>query len=310
MNSCVKAFRVSHFRQVCKHVRVFSIYGGCISVASKNGFFQVHERLFSTERKGRRVAFVTGSTSGIGLGIAQRLAQNGYDIIITGVASQNDIDNALTILKSKHGVNCTFHGADFTKESEVAQLCTEISRMYPHGIDALVNNAGIQHVAPLEDFPVDIWHKMVAIHLTSSFLLLRYFIPFMKKKGWGRIVNISSINGLIAMPGKGPYCSMKHALIGLTKAVALETAENGITCNAVCPAYVETELVMKQIRDRAKQNNISYEEMRNELFTSSHPTKKSITVEQVAALVGFLCSEEAASVTGCAIPVDAGYTAR
>ncbi|XP_052218737.1 D-beta-hydroxybutyrate dehydrogenase-like [Dreissena polymorpha] len=133
---------------------------------------------------------------------------------------------------------------------------------------------------------------MVAIHLTSSFLLIRHFIPFMKKKGWGRIVNISSINGLIAMPGKAPYCFMKHALIGLTKAVALETAENGITCNAVCPAYVETELVMKQIRDRANQNNISYEEMR------------------VAALVGFLCSDEAGSVTGCAIPVDAGYTAR
>lgn len=258
----------------------------------------------------RRVALVTGSTSGIGLGIAQRLASAGCDIIITGIADQTTIDSIIAEIKRLYNVNCSFIGGDFTKEEEIAKLCDDIIKLYPEGIDILINNAGFQHVCNVDQYPVDIWHKMVAIHLTASFLLIRYFLPFMKKKGWGRIINTSSQMGLISTPGKAPYSAVKAALIGLAKGTALEAAEFGVTCNAICPGYVETDLVKKQLADKAERDSKPFEQIRNEFFGSIHPTRKPVTVEQVAGLVCYLCSDEAASTTGSAVSIDGGYTAQ
>ncbi|XP_045200502.1 D-beta-hydroxybutyrate dehydrogenase-like [Mercenaria mercenaria] len=258
----------------------------------------------------KRVALVTGSTSGIGLAIARRLASSGCDVIITGLADQDVIDSILDEFKKNYKCRCSYVGGDFTKEDEIANLCKEITTIHPEGIDILINNAGFQYVCKIDEYPIDMWNKMVAVHLTASFLLIRYFVPYMKKKGWGRIINTSSQMGLISTPGKTPYSAVKAALIGLAKGTALETAEYGITCNAICPGYVETDLVRKQIHVMAKNESKTFDQKRNEFFGSCHPSKKPVTVEQVSGLVAYLCSDEAASTTGSAISIDAGYTAQ
>ncbi|XP_060608059.1 D-beta-hydroxybutyrate dehydrogenase-like [Ruditapes philippinarum] len=257
----------------------------------------------------RRVALVTGSTSGIGLAISRRFALSGHDVIITGIAEQEAIDKILDEFKN-YKVRCSYVGGDFTKEEDMMKLCKDITAIYPEGIDILINNAGFQHVCSIDEYPIDIWNKMVAVHLTASFLLIKYFVPYMKKKGWGRIVNTSSQMGLISTPGKTPYSAVKAALIGLAKGTALETAEYGITCNAICPGYVETDLVTKQIHVMAEKEEKSFEQKRNEFFGSVHPSKKPVTVEQVSGLVLYLCSDDAASTTGSAISIDGGYTAQ
>lgn len=258
----------------------------------------------------RRVAFVTGSTSGIGLGIAHRLATSGCDVIFTGIAEKEVIAGILQDFAKKYTGKFHFVDGDLRKDEEIAKLCDRIIQIYPEGIDILVNNAGFQHISPIDEYPIDVWHDMVAVHLTAAFLMIRYFLPYMKKKGWGRIVNTSSQMGLISTPGKAPYSAVKAALIGLTKGTALESAECGVTCNAICPGFVETDLLKHQIVKWAKEEGKTFDEKREEFFATSHPTKKPVTVEQVAGLVGYLCSDEAASTTGSALSIDGGYTAR
>ncbi|WAR28573.1 BDHA-like protein [Mya arenaria] len=261
--------------------------------------------------KTKRVALVTGSTSGIGLGIAHRLASAGCDIIVHGFAPQNIIDDALAELRIQHNdCKISFAGADFLKEDEIDAMCMEVLKLYPKGIDILINNAGFNEVCLLEDCSMELWHRMIAVHLTSAFMLTKWALPLMKKKGWGRIVNTSSQMGLISTPGKVPYGCAKSGLIVLAKGAALEGAEYGVTCNAICPGFVETDLLKIQIGKMASEKQISYEIARDQWFAGSNPTKKPVSVEQVAALVGFLCSEEAASITGSAHSIDGGYTAR
>ncbi|KAL4220575.1 hypothetical protein ACF0H5_020973 [Mactra antiquata] len=258
----------------------------------------------------KRVAFVTGSTSGIGLGIVRKFASLGYDIIITGICEQSVIDEIQKEFKQNYKGECTYVSADFTNQDEIQAMCENIIKKYPNGIDILVNNAGFQHVAMVDEYPIKIWNDMIAVHLTASFLLIRFFLPFMKKKGWGRIVNTSSQMGLISTPGKTPYSAAKAGLIGLAKGTALEAAPYGITCNCICPGYVETELVIKQIKKMALDENKSFEDKRSEFFGSIHPTKKAVSIDQVAGLVSYLCSDEAGSTTGSSISIDGGYTAQ
>ncbi|KAL4232341.1 hypothetical protein ACF0H5_009910 [Mactra antiquata] len=257
----------------------------------------------------KHVALVSGSTSGIGLGIARKFASFGYDIIITGLGEQNVIDDIQKEFKQNYKGDCTYVYADFTKQDEIQAMCETIVKKYPNGIDILVNNAGFQFVDLIEDYPIDKWNDIIAVHLTSAFLLTRFFLPFMKKKGWGRIVNHGSPMGIVSTPTKVPYTVAKAGLIGLTKGTAVETAAYGITCNIVCPAMVETELVVKQINTLAKEQNKTYEEKRNDLINWLLPTKKPVTVEQIAVFVSYLCSDDASSMTGSVVSMDGGFTA-
>ena len=189
-------------------------------------------------------------------------------------------------------------------------MCKEITGVYPEGIDILINNAGFQHVALVEDYPVEIWSDMVAVHMTAPFLLTRYFLPFMKRKKWGRIVSISSQMAMISSPGKSPYSATKAGLVGFTKGVAIESASYGVTCNAICPGYVETDLLKVQIEAEAKKKGLGFEEARKLFFDERHPTGQPVTIEQVASMVAYLCSEDSASITGSAVTIDAGNTSR
>lgn len=256
-----------------------------------------------------KVALVTGSTSGIGLGIAERLASASCDVIITGFGEQSVIDGIVERIKSNSGVGCQFLGADLKDETSITEMCRQVQTLYPAGVDILVNNAGFQHVCPIDEYPVSVWHDMIAVQLTAPFLLIKHCLPYMKNKGWGRIVNTSSQMGLISAPGKVPYSVVKSGLIGLTKGTALECAEFEVTVNAICPGFVETDLVKQQIADIAKEKSITYEKSRTEFF-NRHPNKKPISVEEVAHLVHFLCSPEAGSITGSSYSIDAGYTAQ
>lgn len=257
-----------------------------------------------------RVALVTGSTSGIGLAIAHRLASAGCDVIFNGLAEQTVIDGILESFSKEYTGKFSYVGGDFRKEEEITKLCEDVLRSYSDGIDILINNAGFQHVCPVDEYPIQTWHDMVAVHLTASFLLIRFFLPYMKKKGWGRIVSTSSQMAIISAQGKTPYSAVKAGLVGLTKGTALESAKFGITCNAICPGYVETDLLKVQIEKWAKDENKTFDEKRAEFFASTHPTQKPVTVEQVAGLVGYLCSDEAASTTGSALSIDGGNTAQ
>jgi len=255
-----------------------------------------------------RVAVVTGSTSGIGLGIARALAAEGAAVVLNGFGRTEDIEATRTAMSQEFGVSVGFDGADISKPAEVAQMVAAVSADYG-SVDILVNNAGIQHVAPIEEFPVEKWDAIMAINLSGAFHAIRAAAPSMKANGWGRVVNIASAHGHAGSPFKSAYVAAKHGIIGLTKVAALEYAEHGVTVNAVCPGYVWTPLVEKQIDEQAKSHNIPREQVVHDVFLKKHPNRRFATIDEIGATVAFLCSESAGSITGTSIMVDGGWTA-
>ena len=255
-----------------------------------------------------KTAVVTGSTSGIGLGIATALVGRGASVMLNGFGDAVEIERIRSNLASEFNVNVAFNPADLSKSADVVDLITAAEAELGH-IDILVNNAGIQHVAPIEEFPQDRWDAVIAINLSSCFHGIRAALPGMRRRGWGRIINISSAHGLVASPHKSAYVAAKHGVIGLTKVVALETATTGITCNAICPGYVYTPLVEAQIDGQAKAHGVSRDQVIRDVLLAQQPNKRFATVEEIGALAVFLASDAAASITGIALPVDGGWTA-
>ena len=256
----------------------------------------------------KKTAIVTGSTSGIGLGIAEALAQAGMNVMLNGFGDASEIEAIASELENRHFVKVAYNGADMSKPEEIANLVSETAAAFG-SVDVVVNNAGIQNVAPVEEFPPEKWDAILAINLSSAFHTTRAALPGMKQRRWGRIINIASAHGLVASPFKSAYVAAKHGMLGLTKTVALEAAEFGVTCNAICPGYVLTPLVEKQIPDTAKARGISEEEVVRDVLLAAQATKQFVTVEQLGALAVFLCSEGASQITGTALPVDGGWTA-
>ena len=255
-----------------------------------------------------KTALVTGSTSGIGLGIATELARDGANIILNGFGDAAEIERLRAGLSSECKVKVVYDAADMSKPDSIAAMMRRAGEL--GGVDLLVNNAGIQHVAPIDDFPPEKWDAILAINLSAAFHTVRAALPGMKKKGWGRIVNIASAHALVASPFKVAYVAAKHGIAGLTKTVALEVAENGITVNAICPGYVHTPLVDKQIPDTMKARGLSREAVIRDVILDAQPTKKFVTVDEVAALAAFLCSDAAGSITGAMLSIDGGWAAK
>ncbi len=254
-------------------------------------------------------ALVTGSTSGIGLGIATSLAAKGVNVVLNGFGDAGEIEKLRAKLAGDHGVKVRYDGADLSKQDEIESMMrTAITEF--GSIDILINNAGIQFVAPIDEFPVDKWNAIIALNLTASFHTIRLALPAMKTKKWGRIINIASAHALVASPFKSAYVAAKHGIAGLTKTVALEVAEQGITMNAICPGYVWTPLVEKQIPDTAKARGLTEAQVISDVLLHAQPTKQFVQVTEVAALATFLASDEAASITGAIIPIDGGWTAQ
>lgn len=252
-------------------------------------------------------AIVTGSTSGIGHGIADALAKAGVNVMLNGLGTADDNKDAIAQV-SAHGGKVNFSPANMMKPDEIAAMI-DLANTEFGSVDILVNNAGIQFVSPIEDFPPDKWDAIIAINLTAAFHAIRKVVPGMKTRNWGRIINTASAHSLVASPFKSAYVSAKHALAGLTKTVALEVATNKITCNCISPGYVWTPLVEKQIPDTMKARNMTKEQVINEVLLKAQPTKEFVTVEQVAALTMFLCSDNAAQITGANLSIDGGWTA-
>ena len=256
-----------------------------------------------------KTALVTGSTSGIGLGIARTLAAQGANVILNGFGERAEIERLRAGLAEANGVEVRHDGADMSRPEAIADMMGKALSEFGC-IDLLVNNAGIQHVAPVDEFPVDKWYAILAVNLSSTFHTTRLALPAMKARGWGRIVNIASAHALVASKYKSAYVTAKHGVAGFTKTVALEVAEAGITVNAVCPGYVLTPLVEQQIPDTAKARGITQQEVVRDVLLAAQPTKRFVSVEQVAALTAFLCSEDAASITGAILPIEGGWTAQ
>ncbi len=254
-------------------------------------------------------AIVTGSTSGIGLGIAQAFAEAGMNVMLNGFGEAGEIEGIRAGIEKDHGVRVLYSGADMTKPDDIATMVADAEGALG-GVDILVNNAGIQHVASVEDFPVDRWDAIIAVNLSAAFHTIRAVVPAMKARGWGRIINLASAHGLVASPFKSAYVAAKHGMVGLTKSIALEVAENAITVNAICPAYVWTPLVERQIPDTARTRGITEAEVVETVLLAGQPTKKFVQVEEIGALSVFLCSEAAASITGAALTIDGGWTAQ
>ena len=255
-----------------------------------------------------KTALVTGSTSGIGLGIARALASGGANLILNGFGDAAEIERLRAELSERFNVTVRYDGADMSKAAAIEDMMQKALSEFG-AIDLLVNNAGIQHVAAVDEFPPGKWDAILAINLSASFHTVRLALPAMKSRGWGRVVNIASAHALVASPYKSAYVAAKHGLAGFTKTVALEVAEMGITVNAVCPGYVLTPLVEKQIPDTAKARGISEADVIRDVLLAAQPTKKFVTVDEVAALTTFLCSDGAASITGAILPIDGGWTA-
>ena len=256
-----------------------------------------------------KLAIVTGSTSGIGLGIAGALAEAGMDIVLNGFGDAGEIERIRAGLEEAHGVRAIYSGADMTKPDEIAAMVAEAEETFGK-VDVLVNNAGIQHVEAIESFPPEKWDAIIAINLSSSFHTIRAALPGMKARDWGRIINIASAHALVASPFKCAYVAAKHGLLGLTRTVALEAAEHGVTVNAICPGYVLTPLVEKQIPDTAKARGITEDEVIRDVILAAQPTKQFVTTEEIGGLAVFLCSPAACSITGAALSVDGGWTAQ
>ena len=256
-----------------------------------------------------KTALVTGSTSGIGLGIARAYAAQGANVILNGFGNADDIEKLRAGLDAESEGDIRYDGADLSKQDAIEGMMSRAIAEFG-AVDVLVNNAGIQFVAPIDEFPTAKWDAILALNLTASFHTIRLALPAMKAKKWGRIINIASAHALVASPYKSAYVAAKHGIAGLTKTVALEVAQQGITMNAICPGYVWTPLVEKQIPDTAKARGITEEQVINDVLLHAQPTKHFVQVEEIAALASFLASDAAASVTGTIMPVDGGWTAQ
>ena len=255
-----------------------------------------------------KTALITGSTSGIGLGIATRLAAEGANVVLNGFGDPREIESLRKNLAGSTKVEVLYDNADMTRPETIRAMVEKAVARFG-AVDILVNNAGIQHVAPVDEFPAEKWDAIIAINLSSAFHTTRAALPAMKKKGWGRIVNIASAHALVASPFKAAYVAAKHGIAGLTKTVALEVAQQGITVNAICPGYVLTPLVQNQIPDTARARGISEEAVVRDVILAAQPTKQFVKVEEVAALAAYLCSDAAASITGAVLPIEGGWTA-
>ncbi len=256
-----------------------------------------------------KTALVTGSTSGIGLGIAHALAAQGANIMFNGFGDDALINQLQQQTASDHGVKTAYNGADMSRPAEISTMMKEAAT-YFGGVDILVNNAGIQHVANIEDFPIERWDAVIAINLSSAFHTTRLALPYMQQKNWGRIINIASVHGLVASAGKSAYVAAKHGLIGLTKVTALENAHTGITCNAICPGWVLTPLVQKQVDARATRESIPAEQAKKELLMEKQPSGEFVTPEDLGAMAVFLCSPAGNQVRGAAWNMDGGWAAQ
>ena len=254
-------------------------------------------------------AIVTGSTSGIGLGLAEAFAQSGANVMINGLGDADEIETIRSQLEKDHGVKVLYSSANMMKPDEITAMVATTQEAFG-SVDILVNNAGIQHVEPIETFPPEKWDAIIAINLSSAFHSMRAAIPGMKDRDFGRIINIASAHALVASPYKSAYVAAKHGIAGLTKTVALEVAEHGITVNAIAPGYVLTPLVEMQILDTAKARGITETEVKRDVLLAAQPTKQFVTVEQLGELALFLCSDAASSITGTILPVDGGWTAQ
>jgi 3-hydroxybutyrate dehydrogenase len=252
-----------------------------------------------------KTALVTGSTSGIGLGIAKALAEQGANIMMNGFGEK---DAAMSQVKA-FGVEVDYHGADMSKPAEIEAMMHAAEKRFG-AIDILVNNAGIQHVANIEDFPVDRWDAIIAINLSSAFHTTRMAMPGMKQRNWGRIINLASVHGLVGSAQKSAYVAAKHGIVGLTKVIALETAQTGVTCNAICPGWVLTPLVQKQVDARAQKDQVNNEEAKKRLLSEKQPSGEFVTPEQLAALAVFFCSPAATQIRGVAWNMDGGWAAQ
>jgi 3-hydroxybutyrate dehydrogenase len=258
--------------------------------------------------KGKTV-LVTGSTSGIGLGVAEAFAAEGANLVLNGFGDANEIEKLRAGIEARHGIKAVYIGADMSKPDQIAAMVVKAEKQFG-AVDILVNNAGIQHTAPIEEFPLDRWDAVIAINLSSSFHTIRAALPAMKKKGWGRIVNIASAHGLVASTNKVAYVAAKHGVVGLTKVVGLETANTGVTCNAICPGWVLTPLVQKQVDARAAAGGLSNEDAKKQLLAEKEPSLQFTTPEELGELAVFFCSPAAGNVRGVAWNMDGGWAAQ
>ena len=256
-----------------------------------------------------KIAIVTGSTSGIGRGIANALAAQGCAIMLNGFGEPQTIEGIKKGLAAQHGVGTAYSPADMSKPAEIREMVKATVEQLG-GVDILVNNAGIQHVAKVVDFPEDRWDAVIAINLSAAFHASKAALPHMTAKGWGRVINIASAHGLVASGEKAAYVTAKHGLVGLTKVIAIETANSGVTCNAICPGWVLTDLVKKQIEARAAAQGIPYQEAHDDLLREKQPMLQYTTPEKIGGLAAFLCSEAASTMTGAALSIDGGWVAQ
>ncbi len=254
-----------------------------------------------------KAAVVTGSTSGLGKGIAQALAAEGCHILLNGFGDPKEIEALRAEIASTHSVTVLYHGADLSKPAQIRDLMAEAAGAFG-AVDILVNNAGFQFVSPIEEFPEETWDSMLAVNLTASFHTIKAAIPGMRQRKWGRIINIASAHGLVGSAFKSAYVASKHGLVGLTKVTALETARDGITCNALCPGFVRTNVVESQIDEHVRLTGVPREKVIEDVILAKHPSKAFVHIEQVAAFVVFLCTEAASSTTGASLSIDGGWT--
>lgn len=255
-----------------------------------------------------KTAIVTGSTSGIGQGMAIALANAGCNVMLNGLGDAAQIEATRAQMEKDTGAKILYNGADMTKPDQIEAMTKETKAKFG-SIDIIINNAGVQHVAPIDEFPPEKWDQIIAINLTSAFHMTRLAVPYMKEAGWGRIINLASAHALVASPFKAAYVAAKHGIAGLTKTVALELGEKNITCNAICPGYVKTPLVEKQIADQAKTRGIPESEVVSKVILAVEATKQFTTVEDIGALAVLLCSDAGKNITGAVIPIDGGWTA-
>jgi 3-hydroxybutyrate dehydrogenase len=253
-------------------------------------------------------ALVTGSTSGIGLAIARAMAAQGANVTINGFGDAAAIEKERSGIEKEFGVKAIYSGADMTKPDEIAAMVKTSEQTFG-SLDVLVNNAGIQYVAPIEEFPIEKWNQIIAINLSAAFHAIRAAVPGMKTRKWGRIISTASAHSLVASPFKSAYVTAKHGIAGLTKTVALEVATFGVTCNCISPGYVWTPLVEKQIPDTMKARNMTAEQVKRDVLLAAQPTKEFVTVDEVASLALYLCSDAAKAITGANLPIDGGWTA-